>query len=45
ATYSVEGGPAQPISGTLTTTDTTNPFDLVRRISYLTDDAEEAQGH
>ena len=45
ATYSIEGGPAQPISGTLTTTDTTNPFDLVRRISYLTDDAEEAQGH
>ena len=45
ATYSVEGGPAQPISGTLTTTDTSNPFDLVRRISYLTDDAEEAQGH
>ena len=44
ATYSVSG-PAQPISGTLTTTDTTNPFDLVRRISYLTDDAEEAQGH
>ena len=45
ATYSVGGGPAQPISGTLTTTDTTHPFDLVRRISYLTDDAEEAQGH
>jgi len=45
ATYSVEGGPAQPISGTLTTTDTSDPFDLVRRISYLTDDAEEAQGH
>ena len=44
-TYSIEGGPAQPISGPLTTTDTTNPFDLVRRISYLTDDAEEAQGH
>ena len=45
ATYSIGGGPAQPISGTLTTTDTSNPFDLVRRISYLTDDAEEAQGH
>ena len=45
ATYSVGGGPAQPISGTLTTTDTSDPFDLVRRISYLTDDAEEAQGH
>ena len=44
-TYSIGGGPAQPISGTLTTTDTANPFDLVRRISYLTDDAEEAQGH
>ena len=45
ATYSVGGGPAQPISDTLTTTDTSDPFDLVRRISYLTDDAEEAQGH
>ena len=45
ATYSIGGGPAQPISGTLTTTDTADPFDLVRRISYLTDDAEEAQGH
>ncbi len=45
ATYSVGGGPAQPVPGTLTTTDTSDPFDLVRRISYLTDDAEEAQGH
>ena len=45
ATYSVGGGPPQPVSGTLTTTDTSDPFDLVRRISYLTDDAEEAQGH
>lgn len=45
ATYSVGGGPPQPVSGTLTTTDTSGPFDLVRRISYLTDDAEEAQGH
>ena len=45
ATYSVAGGPPQPVSGTLTTTDTADPFDLVRSISYLTDDAEEAQDH
>ena len=45
ATYSVAGGPPQPVSGVLTTTDTADPFDLVRQISYLTDDAEEAQGH
>ena len=27
------------------TTETTTPYDLVRAITYLTDDAEEAQGH
>ena len=33
------------IDGTITTTETSTPYDLVRITSYLTDDAEEAQGH
>jgi len=33
------------IEGTITTTETSTPYDLVRITSYLTDDAEEAQGH
>ena len=33
------------IDGTITTTETSTPYDLVRIITYLTDDAEEAQGH
>ena len=28
-----------------TTTETSTPYDLVRIVTYLTDDAEEAQGH
>ena len=32
----------RPIEGT---TETSTPTDLVRITSYLTDDAEEAQGH
>ena len=35
----------RPIKGTITTTETSTPYDLVRVITYLTDDAEEAQGH
>jgi len=35
----------RPIEGTITTTETSTPYDLVRITSYLTDDAEEAQGH
>ena len=35
----------RPIEGTITTTETSTPYDLVRVITYLTDDAEEAQGH
>ena len=35
----------RPIEGTITTTETSTPYDLVRIITYLTDDAEEAQGH
>jgi len=31
--------------GTITTTETSTPYDLVRIVTYLTDDAEEAQGH
>ena len=30
---------------TTTTTDPGAPYDLVRVVTYLTDDAEEAQGH
>ena len=33
------------IDGTITTTETSTPYDLVRIITYLTDDAEQAQGH
>ena len=33
------------VEGTITTTETSTPYDLVRIITYLTDDAEEAQGH
>ena len=35
----------RPIEGTITTTETSTPYELVRVITYLTDDAEEAQGH
>ena len=35
----------RPIEGTITTTETSTPYDLVRVITYLTDDAEQAQGH
>ena len=45
ATFSVDGGPPQPVSGTVTTTETSAPFDFVRFVGVLTDDAEEAQGH
>ena len=38
-------GQWRPIEGTITTTETSTPYDLVRIITYLTDDAEEAQGH
>ncbi|WP_243859069.1 zinc transporter [Actinomyces sp. ZJ308] len=33
------------IDGTITTTETSTLYDLVRIVTYLTDDAEEAQGH
>ena len=33
------------IDGTITTNETSTPYDLVRIITYLTDDAEQAQGH
>ena len=35
----------RPIEGSITTTETSTPYDLVRIVTYLTDDAEEAQGH
>ena len=45
ATFTPDGGTTQPVTGTITTTSTTTPFDLVRAVVTLTDDAEEAQGH
>ena len=35
----------RPIEGTITTTETSTTYDLVRIITSLTDDAEQAQGH
>ena len=44
--YRPQGDPTwRPIEGTITTTETSTPYDLVRVVTYLTDDAEEAQGH
>ena len=44
--YRPQGDPTwRPIEGTITTTETSTPYDLVRIVTYLTDDAEEAQGH
>ena len=44
--YHPQGDPTwRPIEGTITTTETSTPYDLVRIVTYLTDDAEEAQGH
>lgn len=45
ATYTPDGGTTQPVTGTITTTSTTTPFDLVRAVTVLTDHAEEAQNH
>ena len=45
ATFTPDGGTPRTVPGTITTTETTPPFDIVRTITYLTDDAEEAQGH
>ena len=33
------------VAGTLTTQDTSTAYDVLRTTTYLTDDAEEAQGH
>lgn len=35
----------QPVVGQVTTTDEATPFDIVRRVTVLTDTAEELQGH
>lgn len=35
----------QEIAGSLTTQDVSTTYDVVRTVTYLTDDAEEAQGH
>ncbi|WP_161923722.1 zinc transporter [Actinomyces sp. 432] len=45
ATYTPAGGTTTPITGTITTTNTTTPYNIVRTITYLTDQAETTQGH
>ena len=45
ATFTPGTGASRPVQGTITTTETAPPFDIVRTITQLTDDAEEAQGH
>ena len=45
ATYTPHNSTPRPVQGTITTTETTPPFDIVRTTTQLTDDAEEAQGH
>ena len=39
------GAQWQEVVGTVTTTETSTPYDVVRATTVLTDDAEEAQGH
>ncbi|MDO4242734.1 MAG: zinc transporter [Actinomyces sp.] len=38
-------GSWRTVQGTVTTSEVSEPFDIVRTVTYLTDDAEEAQGH
>ncbi|MCL3777308.1 zinc transporter [Actinomyces sp. AC-20-1] len=46
ATYTLaDDTTAHPVTGTITTTETSTPFNLIRLTSVLTDDAEHAQGH
>ncbi|WP_244936784.1 zinc transporter [Actinomyces qiguomingii] len=45
ATYTPNGGTTTPVVGTITTTNTTTPYNIVRTITYLTDQAETQQGH
>ncbi|QPL04831.1 zinc transporter [Actinomyces respiraculi] len=46
ATYTIDGqSTTRPVTGTITTTETSTPFTLIRLTSILTDDAEEAMGH
>ncbi|MDU0348790.1 zinc transporter [Actinomyces sp. MRS3W] len=45
ATFTPNGGTTTPVVGTITTTNTTTPYNVVRTLTYLTDQAETAQGH
>lgn len=35
----------RPVAGSVTTTESTDAYDVVRTITYLTDDAEQSEGH
>lgn len=46
ATYTINSdNVTRPVTGTITTTESSTPFTLIHLVSILTDDAEEAQGH
>ncbi len=45
ATYTPTGGTTTPVVGTITTTNTTTAYNIVRTTTYLTDQAETQQGH
>ncbi|SPT53855.1 Uncharacterised protein [Actinomyces bovis] len=45
ATYTTPDGVTRPVAGTVTTTNTTTPFNVKEYTAVLTDQAEEAQGH
>lgn len=46
ARFRAQGGSDwQDVAGSVSTTETTDPYDVVRLATVLTDDAEEAQGH
>ncbi|WP_128683232.1 hypothetical protein [Actinomyces qiguomingii] len=45
ATYTPNGGTTTPVVGTITTTNTTTPYNIVRTLTYLTDQAETQKRH
>ncbi|MDU0349185.1 hypothetical protein [Actinomyces sp. MRS3W] len=45
ATFTPAGGTTTPVTGTITTTNTTTPYNVVRTLTYLTDQGETQQGH
>ncbi|SPT52666.1 Uncharacterised protein [Actinomyces bovis] len=45
ATFTTPGQGSRPVQGSITTTNTTTPFEVRAYTAVLTDQAEEAQGH